>query len=175
MLNHTEFVDGYNRKRVSFTFDAPNAYLYASTRRLGWEWMFTGCLNLVLGELFLSVLMLVLTFTLHDFWLVLGIPAAFLGVASGSPNHSGYTKRVSGICIAAAFIGMTVGLIWFDWQSPVFLVSCVFIVGFIKNKTYHAICRKAFLRLLLTRKDVYDDAIQQNFISLKDDVNGSIL
>jgi hypothetical protein len=175
MISHDEFVEGYHAKRIDLTVDAPSAYLYAATRRLGWEWMFTGALNLFLGEYFLSILFLILTFYLHDGWLLVGVPAAFVGIAAGSPNHSRDTRHVAQIFIAAAFVGLILGCFVFNWQSPIFLVSCVFFVGFAKNVIYHTICRRAFLRLLLTRKNVFEDAIKGNLIALKENGNPSIV
>jgi hypothetical protein len=53
------------------------------------------------------------------------------------------------------------------WRSAVFLISCGFLVSFAVNLTYHAICQRAFVLLLLTRKEFYEAALERNVITVR--------
>ena len=167
MISHAEFVEGYRTGRIGLTVDAPFAYMYAATHQLGWEWYFTGYLNLFFGEIFIAVFFVIMTLYLWDWWLLLGIPAGIAGIAAGSPNQNDYAKRVSVVLGVLGLAGLIVSCFGFEWRSPVFMVSGVFFVGFARRVLYHRICGRAFLHLLLTREDVYTDGIKGNFSSQK--------
>ena len=69
---------------------------------------------------------------------------------------------------AAAFLGLFFGLFSdHGWRSAVLLISCGFLVPFAVNLTYHAICQRAFVRLLLTEKEFYEAALERNVITVR--------
>ena len=69
---------------------------------------------------------------------------------------------------AAAFLGLFFGLFSDQgWRSAVFLISCGFLLPFAVNLTYHAICQRAFVLLLLTKKEFYEAALERNVITLR--------
>ena len=134
----------------------------------GWEWMFTGFLQWVVGLWSISLLFVILTFVLRDPWLLLSVPAAFFGTAAGAPGHTTYTRCVSLFFVIVAVLGFFVGLSSEQgWRSPVFLISCGLLVSFAETLTYHAICRRAFLRLLLTRKEFYEAVLNADVIKVR--------
>ena len=70
--------------------------------------------------------------------------------------------------MAAAFFGFFFGFFRDHcWHSAVFLISCGFLVCFAVNLTYHAICHRAFVRLLLTEKDFYEAALERKVITVR--------
>ena len=69
---------------------------------------------------------------------------------------------------AAAFLGLFFGLFTDQgWRSAVFLISCGLLFSFAVNLTYHTICQRAFVRLLLTEKEFYEAALERNVITLR--------
>jgi hypothetical protein len=166
-MDHHQFVEGYKTGRITISLDAPNAYIYASSMRLGWQWVFTGFLNLFLGEIGLSIAAIVLTIIFKNGWILLAIPCAFLGIGAASPSHNKRTIFPAAILIIAAFVVLALGVITSSWVSTPFLIACIYFLGFFKSIAYHLICRRSFLGLLLTRKEVFDDAISKNLIALE--------
>jgi hypothetical protein len=159
---HAEFVEGYRVGRIALTWaDGLPAYTFAA-----WGRWFIGYLQLLVGLRSVFVLFVILTFVLRDPLLLLGIPAAYLGTAAGAPGHDARPARV--FMTAAAFLGLFFGLFSDQgWRSAVFLISCGLLVSFAVNLTYHAICQRAFVRLLLTEKEFYEAALERNVIRLR--------
>ena len=162
--SHAEFVQGYRGGRIALTWqDGLPAHTFAAWRR-----RFIGYLQLLVGPRSVFVLFVILTFLLRDPWLLLGIPAAYLGTAGGAPGNDARKSPARVFVTAAAFFGLSFGLFSDQgWRSAVFLISCGFLVSFGANLTYHAICQRAFVRLLLTEKEFYEAALERNVITLR--------
>jgi len=161
--SHADFVQGYRGGRIALTWaDGLPAYTFAACGR----W-FIGYLQLLVGPRSVFVLFVILTFLLRDPWLLLGIPAAYLGTAAGAPGNDAHKSPARVFMTAAAFFGLSFGLFSdHGWRSAVFLISCGFLVSFAANLTYHAICQRAFVRLLLTEKEFYEVALDRNVITV---------
>ena len=158
--SHAEFVQGYRGGRIALTWaDGLPAYTFAA-----WGRWFIGYLRLLVGLRSVFILFVILTFVLRDPLLLLGIPAAYLGTAAGAPGHDARKGPGRVFMTAAAFFGL---FIHQGWRSAVFLISCGFLVPFAVNLTYHAICQRAFVRLLLTEKEFYEAALERNVITLR--------
>jgi len=162
--SHAEFVQGYRGGRIALTWeDGLPAYTFAAWRR----W-FVGYLQLLAGRRSIFVLFVILTFVLRDPWLLLGIPAAYLGTAVGAPGHDAPKRPARVFMTAAAFFGLLLGLFSDQgWHSAVFLISCGFLVSFAVNLTYHAICQRALVLLLLSKKEFYEAALERNVITVR--------
>ena len=160
-------------------------------------WTLTGCGHTILGPVAIALLLVVLTFILRDAWLLLGIPAAFVGTAAGAPSSVPAVRQlvrqsdgdvreylmkeyrsvrrarlIANSFVAAAVVGLVFGWFAIGWRSPFFLISCAFLVPFATNVSYHAICQRAFLRLLVTSEDFYEHACSRNIITLKETGSG---
>src|SRR6266498_5764921 len=161
--SHAEFVQGYRGGRIALTWaDGLPAYTFAA-----WGRWFIGYLRLLAGRRSVFILLVILTFVLRDPLLLLGIPAAYLGTAAGAPGHDAPKSPARVFMTAAAFLGLFFGLFSDQgWRSAVFLISCGFLVSFAANLTYHAICQRAFVRLLLTEKEFYEVALDRNVITV---------
>ncbi|SRR6266480_1314954 len=158
--SHAEFVRGYRGGRIVLTWeDGLPAYTFAA-----WGRWFIGYLQLLVGLRSVFVLFVILTFVLRDPWLLLGIPAVYLGTAAGAPGHDARKKPARVFMTTAAFFGLFSDQ---GWRSAVFLISCGFLVSFAVNLTYHAICQRAFVRLLLTEKEFYEAALERNVITVR--------
>jgi len=162
--SHAEFVQDYRGGRIALTWaDGLPAYTFGA-----WGRWFIGYLQLLVGLRSVFVLFVVLTFVLRDPLLLLGIPAAYLGTAAGAPGHDARKSPARVFMTAATFFGLFFGLFTDQgWRSAVFLISCGFVVSFAVNLTYHAICQRAFVRLLLTEKEFYEAALERNVITLR--------
>jgi hypothetical protein len=162
--SHAEFVHGYRGGRIALTWaDGLPAYTFAA-----WGRWFIGYLRLLVGLRSVFVLFVILTFVLRDPLLLLGIPAAYFGTAAGAPGHDARKSPARVFMTAAAFFGLIFGLFGDQgWRSAVFLISCGFLVSFAVNLTYHAICQRAFVRLLLTEKEFYEAALERNVITVR--------
>ncbi len=162
--SHAEFVQGYRGGRIALTWaDGLPAYTFAA-----WGRWFIGYLRLLAGRRSVFILFVILTFVLRDPLLFLGIPAAYLGTAAGAPGHDARKSPGRVFMTAAAFLGLFFGLFSDQgWRSAVFLISCGFLVSFAVNLTYHAICQRAFVLLLLTKKEFYEAALERNVITLR--------
>jgi hypothetical protein len=162
--SHAEFVQGYRGGRIALTWvDGLPAYTFAAWRR----W-FVGYLQLLAGRRSIFVLFVILTFVLRDPWLLLGIPAACLGTAAGAPGDEAPKRPARVFMTAAAFFGLFFGLFSDQgWRSAMFLISCGFLVSFAVNLAYHAICQRALVLLLLTKKEFYEAALERNVITLR--------
>jgi hypothetical protein len=162
--SHAEFVQDYRGGRIALTWaDGLPAYTFAA-----WGRWFIGYLQLLVGLRSVFVLFVILTFVLRDPLLLLGIPAAYFGTAAGAPGHDARKSPARVFMTAAAFFGLSFGLFSDQgWHSAVFLISCGFLVSFAVNLTYHAICQRAFVRLLLTEKEFYEAALERNVITLR--------
>ena len=162
--SHAEFVQGYRGGRIALTWaDGLPAYTFAA-----WGRWFIGYLQLLVGLRSVFVLFVILTFVLRDPLLLLGIPAAYFGTAAGAPGNDARKSPARVFMTAAAFLGLSFGLFSDQgWHSAVFLISCGFLVSFAVNLTYHAICQRAFVRLLLTEKEFYEAALERNVITLR--------
>src|SRR6266705_3796980 len=161
--SHADFVQGYRGGRIALTWaDGLPAYTFAA-----WGRWFIGYLQLLVGPRSVFVLFVILTFLLRDPWLLLGIPAAYLGTAAGAPGNDALKSPARVFMTAAAFFGLFFGLFSDQgWRSAVFLISCGFLVCFAVNLTYHAICQRAFVRLLLTEKEFYEAVPERNVITV---------
>jgi hypothetical protein len=162
--SHAEFVQGYRGGRIALTWeDGLPAYTFAAWRR----W-FVGYLQLLAGHRSIFVLFVILTFTLRDPWLLLGIPAAYLGTAVGAPGHDVRNRPALVFMTTAAFFGLFFGLFSDQgWRSAMFLISVGFLVSFAVNLAYHAICQRALVLLLLTKKEFYEAALERNVITVR--------
>jgi hypothetical protein len=104
--------------------DGLPAYTFAAWRR----W-FVGYIQLLAGHRSILVLFVLLTFVLRDAWLLLGIPAAYLGTAVGAPGHDAHKRPARVFMTAFALFGLVFGLFSGQgWRSAVFLnfvwISC---------------------------------------------------
>jgi hypothetical protein len=162
--SHAEFVQGYRGGRIALTWeDGLPAYTFAA-----WGRWFVGYLQLLGGRWSIFILFVILTFVLRDPWLLLGIPAAYLATAAGAPGHDARNKPARVLMTAAAFFGLFFGLFSDQgWRSAAFLISCGFLVSFAVNLAYHAICQRALVLLLLTKKDFYEAALERNVITVR--------
>ena len=162
--SHAEFVQGYRGGRIALRWeDGLPAYTFAAWRR----W-FVGYIQLLAGRGSIFVLFVFLTLVLRGPWLQLGIPAAYLGIAVGAPGDDTRKRPARVFLTAFALFGFFFGL--FSAQalrSAVFLISCGFLLSFAVNLTYHAICQRAFVLLLLTKKEFYEAAVERNVITVR--------
>src|SRR5437773_307086 len=162
--SHAEFVEDYRGGRIALTWaDGLPAYTFAA-----WGRWFIGYLQLLVGLRSVFVLFVILTFVLRDPWLLLGLPAAYLGTAAGAPGHDAHKSPARVFMTAAAFLGPFFGLFSDQgWRSAVFLISCGFLVSFAVNLTYHTICQRALVLLLLTKQEFYEAALERNVITVR--------
>jgi hypothetical protein len=162
--SHAEFVQRYRGGRIALTWeDGLPAYTFAAWRR----W-FVGYIQLLAGRRSIFVLFVLLTLVLRDPWLLLGIPAAYLGTAVGAPGHDAHKRPARVFMTAFALFALFFGLFSDQgWRSAVFLISCGFLVSFAVDLTYHAICQRAFVLLLLTKKEFYEAALERNVITVR--------
>jgi hypothetical protein len=143
--------------------DGLPAYTFAAWRR----W-FVGYIQLLAGHRSIFVLFVLLTFVLRDAWLLLGIPAVYLGTAVGAPGHDAHKRSARIFMTAFALFGLVFGFFSGQgWRSAVFLISCGFLVSFAVNLAYHAICQRAFVLLLLTKREFYEAALERNVITVR--------
>jgi len=85
-VSHEEFVSGLRTGRVTLQVDGPLAYPLAASRSSGFVWHITAWMNMLLTSPVVSIAVVVLAFVLHDFRILLAMPAAILG----PPGLSGW-------------------------------------------------------------------------------------
>jgi hypothetical protein len=86
----------------------------------------------------------------------------------GTPGHDAHKRSARIFMTAFALFGLVFGFFSGQgWRSAVFLISCGFLVSFAVNLAYHAICQRAFVLLLLTKKEFYEAAQERNVITLR--------
>lgn len=193
LISHQEFVEAYRSARITVSFDAPFAYPLAASRSNSPAWGITGCGQFIFAFPGNCIVLIVLAVVFRNAWLLLAMPAAFLGIAAGAPDNSLAALRqtiqrgdpaardffvarlrerergrlIVKILVSLAIAGVIVGLSSLSWQSPVFLVSAAFLIAFAWNTSYHIICRRALLQLLLTSSDFYEEAASRKLITLE--------
>jgi hypothetical protein len=186
-VSHQEFVSGMGTVRVSLTIDGPGAYPFAASRSNAFVWHITAWMQMLLTFPVVCVATIVLTIVLRDARILLAIPAAMYAPPGMSgllsyrlpdvdfrdPNVRGIFgsqrvgNRVHQLVDIVAIIGACYTWFTFGWRSPWFLICAAYLVTFFECVIYHAVCRRAFYRMLVIDPTFYNEALAAGVIRVQ--------
>jgi len=190
-VSHNEFVSGLRTGRITLQVDGPFAYPFAASRSSGFVWHITAWMNMLLTSPVVSVAIVVLAFILHDFRILLAVPAAILGPPglSGWRSYSlpdfreaspevrqamlkvtrghRFWTRLHQLLDVVALAGLCYTWFTFGWRSPWFLICAAYLVTFLECVIYHAIVQQAFLQMLLDSPDFYGEVNAKGVITVE--------
>jgi len=191
ILSHEDFVSEVRRSgRLPATVKTFDAYQFAAQHSNAPVWWITRLMKILLTFPVVCVALIILTFLLRDWRILLAIPAAIYGapgiygLRSYRPpeyfvkaiaqeqrrllgKYAGYSPintRVHQFLDCVALAGLCYTWFAFGWRSPWFLICAAYLVTFFECVIYHALCWRAFIRMLLNDPHFYSAAIAEGVI-----------
>jgi len=191
ILSHQDFVSEVRRSgRLPITVETFVAYQFAAQHSNAPVWFITAYMHILFTFPVVCVAIIILTFILRDWRILLAIPAAIYGppgiyglrsyrppeyfVKAIAPEQrrilgklAGYSPiktRVHQFLDFVALAGLCYTWFTFGWRSPWFLICAAYLVTFFECVIYHALCRRAFIRMLVYDPNFYSAALTAGVI-----------
>jgi hypothetical protein len=191
ILSHQDFVSEVRRsERLPITVETFVAYQFAASYSNAPVWWITAFMQWLFTPPVVCVAIIILTFILRDWRILLAIPAAICGPPGiyglrsyqvpeyqkdiSSPEarwmeshfwrRGRIMNRVHQILDFVALAGLCYTWFTFGWRSPWFLICAAYLVTFFECVIYCALCWRAFIRMLLNDPDFYSAALTAGVI-----------
>lgn len=186
ILSHQDFVSDVQRSgQLPITVETFLAYQFAASYSNSPVWWITSLMQMLFTSPVVCVAIIILTFVLRDWRILLAIPAAIYappgiyGLRSYRPPEflhnatpeqrrvfreipGGYNlieTRLHQLADIIAIVGACYTWFTFGWHSPWFLICAAYLVTFFECVIYHALVWRAFIRMLVNDPDFYSAAL----------------
>jgi hypothetical protein len=187
ILSHKDFVsDVRGSGRLPVTVETFVAYQFAAGHSNAPVWWITSLMQWLFTSPVVCVAIIILTFTLRDWRILLAIPAAIYGppgiyglrsyrppeyFLKATPEQRRFLRgysligtRLHQLADIIAIVGACYTWFIFGWRSPWFLICAAYLITFFECVIYHALVWRAFIRMLLNDPVFYSGALAAGVI-----------
>jgi hypothetical protein len=161
-LSHSEFVDEYRAGRVTLSYDVGVAFDLKTriSRTSEVIWML-----LAPSAMHVSVLAILAAILLRDWWVLLGVPIAWIGMATSSASQHPGSRPIACLPNFLALGGFLFGL-WQGWPSLALLLALAYWISHEGTNLVYRIAKKSYVRKVLADEKFYELALEHNHITV---------
>ncbi|MCH8978312.1 MAG: hypothetical protein IH945_03600 [Armatimonadetes bacterium] len=166
-ISHEEFLAGYRAGRIGFNFQTGAAFDLRVGVARKWEKWVLILLPLLFSALPISIASVVLSIIIGNYWLLLAVPAAWIGMASNSASQYRGSQVLSCLPTLGAAGSMIYGLFTEGWTSTFFFIACAFFVPYVCMSVLYRIGKRGFVRHFLESEQFYNAALKHRSASIE--------